>query len=261
MTEGSSQGLFVVVAVVIFGIFVGISYLLFRENLTPSLSKIFCDSFIQVSKQTGFNTGECTGNNVEDNLPFTFKLSSSWGDLTPNIKYSDNENDMGLEHTIYDKNATMSYKGESGTNPAYLKIFVKAETNISEVENYINLESLESMSPTIGIYVQTNDKETTEETTMLIDDTFTFYVNNQKIIPATYGENIVYFHSDDFLNAITYNQEKLKGNILNTALSEFSWDTPEKVLYEKDTFVIEKEGVRQETTIKVVIESLNFVDA
>ena len=44
MTDGSSQGLLVVVAVVIFGIFVAISYSLFRDQLTPSLASIFKDS-------------------------------------------------------------------------------------------------------------------------------------------------------------------------------------------------------------------------
>ena len=46
MTDGSSQGLFVVVAVVIFGIFVAISYSLFRDNLTPSLAGIFSESIV-----------------------------------------------------------------------------------------------------------------------------------------------------------------------------------------------------------------------
>lgn len=44
MTDGSSQGLFVIVAVVIFGIFVLISYILFRDNLKTGLSDIFEDS-------------------------------------------------------------------------------------------------------------------------------------------------------------------------------------------------------------------------
>ena len=43
MTNGSSQGLFVVVGVVIFGIFVAISYSLFRDQLTPSLASIFSE--------------------------------------------------------------------------------------------------------------------------------------------------------------------------------------------------------------------------
>lgn len=44
MTNGSSQGLFVVVAVVIFGIFVAISYMLFEDTLSPALASIFSDA-------------------------------------------------------------------------------------------------------------------------------------------------------------------------------------------------------------------------
>lgn len=41
MTDGASQGLFVIVAVVIFGIFVAIAYLLFRDTLEGALKGIF----------------------------------------------------------------------------------------------------------------------------------------------------------------------------------------------------------------------------
>lgn len=44
MTNGSSQGLFVVVGIIIFGIFVSLSYSLFRDTLTPSLASIFQES-------------------------------------------------------------------------------------------------------------------------------------------------------------------------------------------------------------------------
>lgn len=47
MTNGTSQGLFIVVAIIIFGIFIFISYLLFRDNLKPSLSGIFTDGLEQ----------------------------------------------------------------------------------------------------------------------------------------------------------------------------------------------------------------------
>ncbi|MGM8155806.1 hypothetical protein [Enterococcus faecalis] len=47
MTDGASQGLFVIVAVVIFGIFILISYVLFRDNLKTSLSNIFTDGLEQ----------------------------------------------------------------------------------------------------------------------------------------------------------------------------------------------------------------------
>ncbi|WP_142965814.1 hypothetical protein [Enterococcus casseliflavus] len=47
MTEGASQGVFVIVAIVIFGIFVLISYVLFKDTLKPSLTNIFTDSLEQ----------------------------------------------------------------------------------------------------------------------------------------------------------------------------------------------------------------------
>lgn len=50
MTNGSSQGLFVIVAVVIFGIFVLISYVLFRNELKPTLANIFTDGLEQAEE-------------------------------------------------------------------------------------------------------------------------------------------------------------------------------------------------------------------
>ena len=47
MTNGTSQGLFVVVAIIIFGIFVLISYILFKDNLKPTLANIFTDGLEQ----------------------------------------------------------------------------------------------------------------------------------------------------------------------------------------------------------------------
>lgn len=47
MTEGSNQGLIVIVAIIIFGIFVAISYLLFQDKLHVGLSEIFEDGLEQ----------------------------------------------------------------------------------------------------------------------------------------------------------------------------------------------------------------------
>ena len=47
MTEGTSQGLFIIVAVVIFGIFVLMAYVLFKDKLSTSLANIFDDATIQ----------------------------------------------------------------------------------------------------------------------------------------------------------------------------------------------------------------------
>lgn len=58
MTNGSSQGLFIIVAVVIFGIFVFISYLLFRDTMKPSLSSIFTDGVEQAESSLSDETNE-----------------------------------------------------------------------------------------------------------------------------------------------------------------------------------------------------------
>lgn len=61
MTNGTSQGLFVIVAVVIFGIFVAISYTIFRGSLQPALANIFKDSLTQAKDSL-------EGNPLEDPL-------------------------------------------------------------------------------------------------------------------------------------------------------------------------------------------------
>ena len=49
MTNGTSQGLFIVISVIIFGIFVLISYILFKDTMKTSLTTIFTDSLEQSS--------------------------------------------------------------------------------------------------------------------------------------------------------------------------------------------------------------------
>lgn len=51
MTDGSNQGLFIVVAVVIFGIFVAIAYTLFEDTLSPSLASMFSDTIETASNR------------------------------------------------------------------------------------------------------------------------------------------------------------------------------------------------------------------
>lgn len=58
MTDGANQGLFVIVAVVIFGIFIAISYLIFRDTLNPSLSGIFSDGLTQASNSLGVDNSQ-----------------------------------------------------------------------------------------------------------------------------------------------------------------------------------------------------------
>lgn len=96
MTNGSSQGLFVVVAVVIFGIFVAISYSLFRDQLTPSLASIFSVATEQAGES------------------FKRKREIPLLELIANTDYSSKIEDVGgiLQST---------YKGYAGTNPISIR--------------------------------------------------------------------------------------------------------------------------------------------
>ena len=51
MTDGTSQGLFIVVAIVIFGIFVVLAYILFEDSLSPTLANMFSDATETATKR------------------------------------------------------------------------------------------------------------------------------------------------------------------------------------------------------------------
>lgn len=51
MTDGTSQGLFIVVATVIFGIFVVLAYILFEDTLKPALAGIFKYGIFQAEEK------------------------------------------------------------------------------------------------------------------------------------------------------------------------------------------------------------------
>lgn len=81
MTEGSSQGLFVIVAVVIFGIFVVISYVLFRDNLKTGLASIFKDSIEESLENSEFQT-DMKGEVLEDGTIVSKIRQGVWIKLT-----------------------------------------------------------------------------------------------------------------------------------------------------------------------------------
>lgn len=81
MTNGSSQGLFVVVAIVIFGIFVFLSYLLFRDIISPNLSGIFKDCLEQAENNLI--------NMVTDNPTINSEISIEISDLNFNFNKLD----------------------------------------------------------------------------------------------------------------------------------------------------------------------------
>lgn len=51
MTDGTSQGLFIVVAIVIFGIFTVLAYILFEDTLSPAMASMFTEATEKSEKQ------------------------------------------------------------------------------------------------------------------------------------------------------------------------------------------------------------------
>lgn len=97
MTNGTSQGLFVVVAILIFGIFVLISYLLFRDNLKPSLSGIFTDGLEQAEESLDNYDGK---NHIGDELTITRGYVSNY--------LRDNTTPISGENSVYLKNKDLN---------------------------------------------------------------------------------------------------------------------------------------------------------
>lgn len=95
MTSGSSQGIFVIVTLVIFGIFCLTSYVLFKDTMKPSLAKIYCDAFTITSKNTGFGGGNCHINKDDEINKTYYKIrdaspENNWSEVWVLVKELDN---------------------------------------------------------------------------------------------------------------------------------------------------------------------------
>lgn len=221
MANGSSQGLFVVVAIVIFGIFVFISYLLFRDNMQPSLAKIFCDSFTITSKNTGFGKlGNCggdsgvdSGNDSEIN---TDDLLETQG-ITGNIGFGgsglasikDKSNDL---ETDIEGNASFSV-GIPGDEPFFVILnYIKDKNKVNPSDEY----TIYSLNDLRQSYIQVWDLSSERE---LRKNEFKVLLNGKeiKVIEGEYGLAI---DTSEFLNNLKFkgysenpNLEFVKGDV------------------------------------------------
>lgn len=88
MTNGTSQGLFIVVAIVIFGIFVALSYTVFGNQLSPGLRGIFTDAITNVEEDT---------QDEEDTTYHSYFIVDENGRL---IDYIGSETDIVIPETV-----------------------------------------------------------------------------------------------------------------------------------------------------------------
>ncbi|AYY09713.1 leucine-rich repeat domain-containing protein [Enterococcus sp. FDAARGOS_553] len=118
MTNGTSQGLFVVVAIIIFGIFILISYLLFRDTLKPSLANIFTDGLEQAN--TALNNGSIIENNINTDEKNTNIYNNQLYVKIRDKNESKNETEVWvLLEELKDDTYAIKASGIKNTSPTY----------------------------------------------------------------------------------------------------------------------------------------------
>lgn len=221
MTNGSSQGLFVVVAIVIFGIFIFISYLLFKDNMQPSLAKIFCDSFTITSKNTGFgklgNCGVDIGNDSEINRDDLLETQGIQGYIEfeglgfASIKDKSNDLVTNIYGKIFfvDDNRAYILNRIDFTNPT-------DEYTIYSLNNLYNFN--------IEVWDSSSDRE-------LEKNDFKVLLNGKEI-EVVEGENGLELNNSEFLTNL-----KFKGYSENTNLEFIKGDELEQYTLDKGGYL------------------------
>ncbi|MDV7722532.1 hypothetical protein PSG78_11750 [Enterococcus faecium] len=194
MTNGTSQGLFIVVAIIIFGIFVTISYVLFRNELKPTLANIFTDGLEQ----------------AEDTLKRKDLQELEIGkDDIPNFSFEKTNGVENLDLLRIKKNNEWE-KIDSDT-PSFISFSVQDYIRYGDVGNY------EDVQPYLNIIFNMYCVEETTETCSIgrnyITDKYIGIADNFKEnIPEnlTYSLNI---HSENYgnISAIYMNDVLISG--------------------------------------------------
>lgn len=115
MTNGTTQGLFIIVAIIIFSVFLGTSYFLFKDKLKPALTHIFTDSNMQAVEalDTPINYKSLNGNlymSLDESIKYSF----------PNLN-TIKEDTMGEGNITYFDYKSGRNFGQSGSRPFYNK--------------------------------------------------------------------------------------------------------------------------------------------
>lgn len=266
MTNGASQGLFIVIAVVIFGIFVAISYLLYRDNLTPSLSKMFCDSFTQVSEQTGFNTGECSVPTGTEEFGY-YMVPNMEASLKGDVLYSNTIDGSSLGIPNNSENFFFNYRsfkqkdenGDALFPPIFghkLEIYKYVSTYSILEDGYVYTNELSTVSgfEKIEISLGLKDKDSHEYVEYDIEDSLEVLINDVPLKSLNIPSGAGYFQVDvdEILSMVKYN-EKLKNNEIPRVHTHHFKSDYRAVLYNQDIFTIKYKGERIDAPISIEI--------
>lgn len=201
MTNGTSQGLFVIVAVVIFGIFVFISYLLFRDTMKPTLAHIFTDSLSQVTD----NFSQDSSNTTEEKyfMPFTSPQGFGFGTngLTEEAYNEDGTIKDAFKTVILPEQLTVS---SEPTDIVFLDFvnnnqFSSAPSHFEGVEKLVGNTNLTHIT-TIDDRVTTL-KELDLSKTKIDELGNNFLSDNKSITKLTLGKNFKTFGAYPFLRS------------------------------------------------------------
>lgn len=266
MTNGTSQGLFVVVAIVIFGIFVFISYLLFRDNLKPTLANIFCDAFTQVGEKTGLTTGEC-GVPTEDEEFGYYLFPTMESHIKGDVLYSNtiDGSSLGIQNNsenFYFNYSSFELWDETGEErlPAIFghnfEIFKSVDTYSILEDGYVytNELSVGSGFEKVRLGLGLRDKDSLEYVEYVIEDSLEVMINDVPLKSLNIFAEEGYFEVDvdEFLSMVKYN-EKLKNNEIPRVHTQHFQSEYNAVLYNQDIFTIKYKGERIDTPISIEI--------
>lgn len=189
MTNGASQGLFVVVAIVTFGSFVLISYLLFRDNLKPSLSGIFKDGLEQatdnltgVTNEKYLNFSTTNGNGING---LTSTAYNEDGSIKKNLKT------LILPNTINSRDlVTIDFTNSNITGTS--------TSRFAGVEKIVGNSKLTKVTP---ILTYTEIKELDLSQTQVTDIGQSFLKDNKTVKKLTLGKQFSNFGYAPFQNS------------------------------------------------------------
>lgn len=212
MTDGTSQGLFIVVAIVIFGVFVVLAYILFEDTLSPAMASMFNDSTNMVAKN--INIAKYYDEYVIPNAESDFIFDKNTGMIT---EYIGQSKDVVIPYEI-DSVIVTSLGKESFTNKGLDSVVLP--NTITKLEDSVHWSSPDTKGVFKGNNLKTvsipksvthigvgafadNDLETIKLSRGLVTIAMDAFRNN-KIKGVTIPNTVTYIGADAFeINRLT----------------------------------------------------------
>lgn len=236
MTNGTSQGLFIVIAIIIFGIFVLISYLLFKDNLKPTLANIFTDGLEQ-------STDNLIGVTDENYLNYS---------TTNGIGIN------GLNSTAYNADGTIKSNLKTLVLPNTIRgkdletiDFYNSGTRFQGVEKIVGNSNLNTITPVIDMKSDTIIELDLSKTKVSNLGTQYFLKENKTVKKLTLGKQFSNFGYAPFQNSAL--EELTLTNITPiTNLSQGLLNLPSKKITLKAPKELEEQLRSYESRFKIV---------